>query len=36
LASDASSFCNGADFVVDGGILAGTFSPPDSSDPWEV
>ena len=36
LASDASSFCNGADFVVDGGILAGTFSPPDSTDPWEA
>ena len=35
LASDASSFCNGADFVVDGGILAGTFSPPDAKDPWE-
>ena len=36
LASDASSFCNGADFVVDGGILAGTFSPPDSTAPWEA
>ena len=35
LASDVSSFCNGADFIIDGGILAGTYSPPDSKDPWE-
>ncbi len=35
LASDVSSFCNGADFVVDGGVLAGTFSSPDTKSPWE-
>ena len=35
LASDASSFCNGGDFIIDGGVLAGTYSPPDGKDPWE-